>query len=262
MLFNLYVKHFFSNHDWNWDSCCPHWSCLDLQESWATGCSGLVSHSGEGTKYNAYVHMRRKTDQVCETIFATQKKVKLTGSRKTNVSNQKRQEWTAKTPAQAAPRPEAEEVFWSLPTPWGRRASLGNSTWLSPCWSSWRRWRCLWWWRSTRRSPWPASTTCPTGSTWSGCRQTLTRQTWRTPQTRKRVFLLLYIGEMVDVGEIKRDKATNRLQNWHNTFDLISHIRTGIWNIWADLILEVWTLQLPLQGFLPKWSLPSAIKTM
>ena len=139
-------------------------------------------------------YMRWKTDQVCETRFATQKKVKLTGSRKTNIFNQKRQEWTAKTPAQAAPRPEAEEVFWSLPTPWGRRASLGNSTWLSPCWSSWRRWRCLWWWRSTRRSPWPASTTCPTGSTWSGCRQTLTRQTWRTPQTRKRVFLLLYIA--------------------------------------------------------------------
>ena len=148
--------------------------------------------------------MRWKTDHVCETRFATQKKVKLTGSCKTNVFNQKRQEWTAKTPAQAAPRPEAEEVFWSLPTPWGRRASLGNSTGLSPCWSSWRRWRCLWWWRSTRRSPWPASTTCPTGSTWSGCRQTLTRQTWRTPQTRKRVFLLLYIA---DIGEIKREKS-------------------------------------------------------
>ena len=83
-------------------------------------------------------------------------------------SNKKRQEWTGKTPAQVAPRPEAEEVSWSLPTPWGRRASLGNSTWSNPCWSSWRRWRCLWWWRSTRQSPWPASTTCPTGRGWWG----------------------------------------------------------------------------------------------
>ena len=43
-----------------------------------------------------------------------------------------------------------------------------NSVSLSPCQSSWRRWRCLWWWRSTRRSPWPASTTCPTGRGWWG----------------------------------------------------------------------------------------------
>ena len=128
-------------------------------------------------------YMRWKTDQVCETRYATQKKVKLTGSRKTNIFNQKRQEWTAKTPAQAAPRPEAEEVFWSLPTPWGRRASLGNSTGLSPCWSSWRRWRCLWWWRSTRRSPWPASTTCPTGKGWWGRLERVSEswdgQTWK-----------------------------------------------------------------------------------
>ena len=84
-----------------------------------------------------------------------------------------------------------------------------NSVSLSPCQSSWRRWRCLWWWRSTRRSPWPASTTCPTGSTWSGCRQTLTRQTWRTPQTRKWVFFCCYTLQ-ADVGEIKIESATNK----------------------------------------------------
>ena len=107
-----------------------------------------------------------------------------------------------------------QENIWVSPledsSPFCRSTLLGTpeTDWKwaiwSPCWSSWRRWRCLWWWRSTRRSPWPASTTCPTGSTWSGCRQTLTRQTWRTPQTRKRVFLLLYIA---DIGEIKREKS-------------------------------------------------------